>query len=55
MRLDNGHRMNIPGKSEGNWNWRVEDQDIWENLNKEAKDLRKLCQIYNRLPKGWKY
>lgn len=53
MRLDNKHRMNSPGRAEGNWTWRVSDYNIWENLQKEASDLRHLAKLFNRLPKGW--
>ncbi|GMH35803.1 hypothetical protein BSKO_03671 [Bryopsis sp. KO-2023] len=55
MRLDNSGRMNSPGTAEGNWDWRVTDYNIWENLAGDAKELRKMARIYNRLPKGWDY
>ena len=53
MRLDNAHRMNFPGRAEDNWSWRVEDYNVWDALKQEAKDLRRLAKLYNRLPKGW--
>ena len=53
MRLDNNHRMNFPGRAEDNWTWRVSDNGVWDSLKQEAKDLRRLAKVYNRLPKGW--
>jgi 4-alpha-glucanotransferase len=37
--LDSGHRMNLPGKPEGNWEWRF----TWEQVTKS--DAEKLCEI----------
>lgn len=52
MRLDNTARMNIPGKAEGNWAWRVGSPDVWQQLSEEAAELQRLAYVYNRLPKG---
>lgn len=46
--------MNTPGKAAGNWAWRVGDSDVWEKLDKEAAELKKLAYVYDRLPKGAK-
>lgn len=40
MRLDNTARMNTPGVAKGNWRWRVGDEGIWGQLEKEGADLR---------------
>jgi len=37
--LDSVHRMNLPGKPEGNWEWRF----TWEQVTKS--DSEKLCEI----------
>lgn len=50
MRLDNTGRMNVPGKAEGNWSWRMGDSTIYEQLETQAADLKKLAYVYNRLP-----
>ena len=52
MRLDNSARMNTPGKAAGNWAWRVGGVDVWQQLEQEAADLRRLAYVYDRLPKG---
>lgn len=43
--LDSSHRMNIPASSEGNWAWRVTNNQL---TNLVAKKLLKLAKIYNR-------
>ena len=52
--MDNSARMNTPGKAAGNWAWRVGDSDIWQKLQKEAEELKRLAYVYDRLPKGAK-
>jgi len=52
MRLDNSARMNTPGKAAGNWAWRVGGAGIWQQLQTEAADLKRLAYVYDRLPKG---
>lgn len=52
MRLDNNGRMNVPGRAEGNWAWRVGGADVWTRLAPEAADLKRLAYVYDRLPKG---
>lgn len=54
MRLDNSGRMNHPGTTDGNWAWRVGSSDVWSTLDKEAKGLRHLNAIFDRLPPGVK-
>jgi 4-alpha-glucanotransferase len=44
--LDGEHRMNTPGKTEGNWGWRFE----WEQVKDELdSSLRRALGIYGRL------
>ncbi|KAK9824025.1 hypothetical protein WJX72_007052 [[Myrmecia] bisecta] len=50
LRLDNSARMNFPGTTGGNWAWRIGEAGIWAKLEKEAKDLRALAAITDRLP-----
>lgn len=52
--MDNSARMNTPGKAAGNWAWRVGGSDIWQKLQKEAEELKRLAYVYDRLPKGTK-
>ena len=41
-----GHRMNTPGTTEGNWQWRFS----WEQLNEEIRTLaRQMNSLYGRL------
>jgi 4-alpha-glucanotransferase len=40
-------RMNYPSKTKGNWRWQLENGQISTIL---AKRLRKITQLYNRLP-----
>ena len=47
LELDTRHRMNIPGTSEGNWQWGFD----WTQLPVDlAKRLRHLNSIYGRIP-----
>lgn len=55
MRLDNSARMNQPGTAAGNWGWRMGDGNVWDNLDREARDLRWLAGITGRLPPGQKF
>lgn len=41
MELDDTHRMNIPGKEEGNWQWRFCSDDINEELINTVLSLSK--------------
>lgn len=50
MRLDNSARMNKPGRAEGNWAWRVGDGGVWDRLSDEAKQLKQMAELYDRLP-----
>ncbi len=43
--LDNRARMNVPGKAEGNWAWRLSEADLTESL---AEQLRQLACTYGR-------
>lgn len=45
--LGNEARMNTPGQSEGNWEWRVPHGDLSSRL---AARLRRLAATYGRLP-----
>ena len=43
--LDGAHRMNLPGKGEGYWEWRFR----WDQVRPEhATRLRHLCALYGR-------
>lgn len=43
--LGSDARMNIPGKSEGNWQFRFEENDLNEKI---ADKLKYLCELFNR-------
>jgi 4-alpha-glucanotransferase len=43
--LDGSHRMNFPGKPEGNWSWRFAWADVPPDT---AVRLRRMCQLYER-------
>lgn len=43
--LDNKARMNVPSTGKGNWQWRVKDGQIREDL---ANRLRELTELYGR-------
>ncbi len=46
LALDNRHRMNVPGVTEGNWGWRFEWSMVDEGL---AQRLRDMLATYGRL------
>ena len=47
--LSGEHRMNFPGKSEGNWGWRFS----WAQLRPDiAARLRRMCELYGREAKS---
>jgi 4-alpha-glucanotransferase len=43
--LDSGARMNTPGTTEGNWQWRLTG---WEALRKKAPQIKKLAVMFGR-------
>jgi len=45
LNLDGAHRMNHPGRAEGNWSWRFEWSDIEGDL---APRLAAQCRLYGR-------
>ena len=47
LELGEGQRMNTPGTTHGNWQWRFEWDQVPGNL---VKRLRHLVQLYGRLP-----
>ena len=47
--LGTGHRMNLPGTTEGNWQWRFDWSQVDSGL---AERLRELTGRYSRLPDG---
>ncbi len=49
MRLDDGARMNTPGRAEGNWTWRVGGDEVWEQLRGRAEEVRALLAATDRL------
>lgn len=46
LALDSSHRMNTPGTTEGNWNWRFDWSQVWPSL---ANDLNNLIGLYGRI------
>jgi 4-alpha-glucanotransferase len=46
LNLDGSHRMNTPGTTDGNWQWRFEWSQLWPDL---SADLKKLLGLYDRL------
>lgn len=45
--LDESARMNLPGSSEGNWEWRL----LPDQINSEvASDLHRMTYLSGRLP-----
>ncbi len=47
LELGDGHRMNTPGTTEGNWQWRFK----WNQLPPDlAGRLRHMLSVYNRIP-----
>ncbi|MBT8438766.1 MAG: 4-alpha-glucanotransferase, partial [Gammaproteobacteria bacterium] len=47
LALDSRHRMNIPGTSEGNWQWGFK----WSQLPADTVEhLRHLNSLYGRVP-----
>ena len=50
--LDASHRMNIPGTTEGNWGWRLpQDQLCLSGPGRaRAEGLRGLCELFGRTP-----
>ncbi len=51
MSLDNSARMNVPGVAGGNWSWRIEDPNFFDNPYGQnlASRLRELSAIYERM------
>ena len=46
MGLDGSHRMNFPGKAEGNWAWRF----AWDQVPADTvARLKRLCELYERV------
>ena len=45
LELGSEARMNLPGQTHGNWQWRVREQEINEEL---VDRLQKLNQSHNR-------
>jgi 4-alpha-glucanotransferase len=46
LSLGSAHRMNMPGTTIGNWQWRFDWGQVWSSL---ASDLRHLIQLFGRL------
>jgi 4-alpha-glucanotransferase len=47
LRLGTEARMNVPGVAEGNWRWRVEENQVTPTL---LDDLADLTELYYRQP-----
>jgi 4-alpha-glucanotransferase len=45
--LDSGARMNLPARPEGNWEWRVREDELGPE---PGLRLRELTEMYGRLP-----
>jgi len=45
--LDSSHRMNTPGTTRGNWQWRFEWNQVPDDI---AAHIHKLLATYDRLP-----
>jgi len=46
LSLGSEHRMNTPGTTKGNWQWRFQWQQMdWQHI---AHRMRELCSLYNR-------
>jgi 4-alpha-glucanotransferase len=43
LNLDNTARMNMPGTSTGNWQWRVKKEDFTKNIIEKVKELTLQC------------
>ncbi|MBR2875291.1 MAG: 4-alpha-glucanotransferase, partial [Clostridia bacterium] len=41
LQLPTSARINIPGKKEGNWQWRLDGGEFNDNLSKKIKELLK--------------
>jgi len=41
LSLDNSARMNYPGKPQGNWSWRFQEQTITPNLTDKLRNINK--------------
>ncbi|MDP3426256.1 MAG: 4-alpha-glucanotransferase, partial [Humidesulfovibrio sp.] len=50
--LDASHRMNIPGTTEGNWGWRLPQDQLCPSGAGRARTegLRDLCELFGRPP-----
>ena len=46
LHLDEGHRMNRPGSTSGNWTWRLEEGQLNRAV---ARELRALAEVTGRL------
>jgi 4-alpha-glucanotransferase len=47
--LDGAHRMNTPGTTEGNWQWRFGWDQVPDSL---ASQIHDMLSFYDRLPPG---
>lgn len=43
--LDNGHRLNLPGRARGNWQWRVPAKALSASI---GRAMRTLCRAFER-------
>lgn len=49
LALGSEHRMNVPGKPDGNWRWRYSWEQVTSIL---VPRLRRLCELYGRIPRS---
>jgi 4-alpha-glucanotransferase len=52
LRLDNEHRMNSPGRAEGNWGWRLPGGFKFQKISSDTSKLKALAEMFDRCPSG---
>jgi len=50
LNLDSSARFNLPGKPDGNWEWRYRAEQLEALARNSAAYLRELGELYGRLP-----
>ncbi len=52
LSLESGARLNTPGQAEGNWQWRVQPQQLLQFQKESGAYIRELNALYGRLPES---